>query len=38
MANQTPNSPCVSMASAAYTEQVGWKRQAGGMNGEINRL
>jgi hypothetical protein len=38
IASQTPYSPCCSMASAAYTEQVGSNRQAGGIHGEMNRL
>ena len=29
--------PYVSTASSAYAEQVGWKRHAGGVMGEIQR-
>ena len=38
IANQRPRRPWVSIASAAYTEHVGSKRHAGGINGEMNRL
>lgn len=29
--------PCRAIASAAYSEQVGWKRQAGSINGDSQR-
>jgi hypothetical protein len=32
------NAPCVSIASNAYWEQVGWYLQEGGRTGEINLL
>jgi len=32
------SAPWTSIASAAYSEQVGWNRQAGGMNGDTKRL
>ena len=39
IASQVPlNGPCFVMASMAYSEQVGTKRQDGGVRGDMNRL
>jgi hypothetical protein len=38
MPNHTPRRPYLFTASIMYSEHVGWKRQAEGKSGEMNRL